>query len=87
MGYSLKITKAEIQGEEVVVHASFYNGKNVVKKIIHAFPRTMKEKEIRGEVEKALNLHIAEEEQIKEQKKVDKVSDQDKKLINNLITK
>ena len=87
MGYSLKITNAEIKGEEVVVSASFYNGKNVVKKIIHAFARTMEVEEIRGEVEKALNLHIAEEEQIKKQKKVDEVSDRDKKLISNLKNK
>jgi hypothetical protein len=80
-----KITNAEVKGEEVVVHASFLSGKKVVKKIIHAFPRTMSEKEIRGEVEKAMKLHFSEQERAKEQKKVDKAMEEDKKLINNLI--
>lgn len=87
MNYKSKITKAEIVGKEVVVHASFMEGKRTVKKIIHAFPRKMTEKQIRGEVEKSLKLFVSEKKQMKEQKKVDDVNKKDNKLISNLIDK
>ena len=81
--YKFKITKAEIKGEEVVVHASFFKGEEEVKQIIHAFPRSMEIEEIRGEVEKVLNLYVAELAQAKEQAKIDEATEKDNKLINN----
>ncbi len=87
MEHSFKITKAEIKGEEVVVFASFYNAEGVaVKEIIHAFPRSFSVEEIRDEVGKALDLYVAELEQVKEQVEVDKATEKDNELINNLIS-
>jgi hypothetical protein len=83
--YGYKITNAEIKGEEVVVHASFFNGEEKVKEIIHAFSREMSEEDIRGMVEKALNLYVAELAQAKEQKIVEEATKKDNELINNLI--
>lgn len=85
--HSFKITNAEVKGEEVVVSASFFNGEEKVKEIIHAFSRKMSAEDIRGMVEKALNLYVSELAQSKEQKKVEEIAKKDNELINNLIDK
>lgn len=89
MEYKFKITNAEVKGEEVIVTASFIkiddDSKETVKEIIHAFPRTMEAEEIKGEVGKALELYVSELAQAKEQKVIDEMTENDTKLINNLI--
>lgn len=87
MEHTFKITSAEIKGEEVVVSASFFDGKKKVKEIIHAFSRKKSAEHIREMVEKALNLYVAELAQSKEQKKVEEVAKKDNELINNLMDK
>ncbi len=85
MDYKFKITFAEVKGDETIVYATFYKGEEEVKKIIHAFPRTMEAEDIRAEVGKALELYVSELSQAKEQAVVDEMNENDKKLINNLI--
>lgn len=83
--YSFKITEAEIKENEVVVHASFFNGEEKVKEIIHAFSREMSAEDIRGMVGKALDLYVSELDQAKKNEVIEKEREQDNELINNLI--
>jgi hypothetical protein len=83
--YSFKIKNAEIKGDEIAVYASFYADDELVKEIIHGFQKTMSEEEIRGEIQKALDLYVTELDQAERQKLVDEETEKDKNLINNLI--
>ena len=76
--------KAELDGEQIKVHADYFDGKKKVYEINTAFPLETSEKEIKEAVVKAGTLFDQEKEQAVEQGKVDKKFGNAQKVISNL---